>query len=54
MKIFMVEIEICPFCGETIIGDPWNVKEHVNDRHNRRKEEFVPHFDAMIRMWMRK
>jgi len=54
MKNLIAESEICPFCGEVVIGDPLDVKEHVNDRHNGRKKEFVPYFDAMIRRWTRK
>lgn len=54
MKNFRVESEICPFCGEVVNGDPWDVKEHVRDRHDGRKKEFVPYMDAMIRKWVRK
>lgn len=54
MKNFITESELCPFCGEVVSGDPWNLKEHINDRHGGRKKDFIPYFDAIIRRWMRK
>ena len=48
-----VERGICPFCGTTVFGDPWDVKAHVRGCHGDRATEFTPHLNAMIRRWVK-
>jgi len=44
---------LCPFCGTTVLGDPWAVKAHVQVCHRDRVSEFTPHLYAMIRRWVK-
>jgi hypothetical protein len=45
--------EICPFCGKTVLGAPWDVKDHVKGHHVDRENDFIPHLNAMIRRWLK-
>jgi len=47
------ELEICPFCGKMVIGDPWKVKGHVRNRHENREKDFTLHLKAMIKHWLK-
>lgn len=45
--------KLCPFCGKAVLGNPWDVKDHVQKVHGKREKDFILHLSAMIRRWVK-
>ena len=49
----LIAYELCPFCGKAVLGDPWDIKNHVRDRHRDQEKDFIPHLKVMIKRWVK-
>ncbi|RLI36888.1 hypothetical protein DRO66_04825 [Candidatus Bathyarchaeota archaeon] len=49
----LIAYELCPFCGKVLLGDPWDIKNHVKNYHHDQVKDFIPHLKAMIKRWVK-